>query len=42
MFIEEYEDNMIGKLYDQVNKIMDSDLSDKEKENQIKKLLNIK
>jgi hypothetical protein len=42
MFIEEYEDNMIGKLYDQVNKIMESDLSDMEKENQIKKILNIK
>lgn len=42
MFIEEYEDNMIGKLYDQINKIMDSDLSDVEKEKQIKKILNIK
>jgi hypothetical protein len=41
-FIEEYEDNMIGKLYNEINKILESDVSDIDKENQIKKLLNIK
>jgi hypothetical protein len=41
-FIEKYEDSMIAKLYDKVNAILESDLSDLEKENQIKNLLNIK
>ena len=41
-FIEKYEDSMIAKLYDKINAILESDLLDLDKENQIKKILNIK
>jgi hypothetical protein len=41
-FIEKYEDDMIIKIVDDIQKIVDSDDIDTIKEDKIKKLLNLK
>jgi hypothetical protein len=41
-FIEKYEDEAVDQLYSEIENVLNSDISDNEKEDKIKSLLNIK